>query len=99
MTAPRPLEYSSSEDLLAKLRPHVDGVILKAIFAVQLFCRRSGKRFPTPKISRSSLRQDGRKANLWRNKKLQVYVYQVEEFHEIKVIKSRQAVKYEQADD
>src|SRR5512133_2460829 len=32
LTPPRLLEYSTSEDLIARLRPHVDGVILKGDF-------------------------------------------------------------------
>ena len=32
LTRPRPLEYKNADDLLSKLRPHVDGVILREAF-------------------------------------------------------------------
>jgi len=85
LTAPHLLEYSSSADLLTKLRPHVDGVILKSDQRRATFLPQVWEKIPDPadfldhlcaKISAPS--------DAWREIKLQVYIYQVEEFRELK---------------
>jgi uncharacterized protein len=84
LTAPHPLEYSSSADLLTKLHPHVDGVILKSDFRRATFLPQVWEKIPDPEDFLDHLcAKMGAKSNLWRNTKLQVYVYQVEEFHEM----------------
>jgi len=84
LSAPHLLEYSSSEDLLTKLRPHVDGVILKSEFRRATFLPQVWEKIPDPEDFLDQLcAKMGAKSNLWRNTKLQVYVYQVEEFHEM----------------
>jgi len=84
LTAPHLLEYSNSADLISKLRPHVDGVILKSEFRRATFLPQVWKKIPDPQEFLDHLcAKMGAKPNLWRNTKLQVYVYQVEEFHEL----------------
>ena len=84
LTAPRQLEYSSSADLLAKLRPHVDGVILKSDYRRATFLPQVWEKIPNPEDFLNQLcAKMGAKPNLWLNTKLQVYTYQVEEFHEM----------------
>jgi AmmeMemoRadiSam system protein A len=84
LTAPHPLEYSTSEDLLARLHPHVDGVILKSDFRRATFLPQVWEKIPDPEDFLDHLcAKMGAKSSLWRNTKLQVYVYQVEEFHEM----------------
>jgi len=84
LTAPRPLEYSTSEDLLAKLRPHVDGVILKGDFRRATFLPQVWEKIPDPEEFLDHLcAKMGARSNLWRSAKLRVEVYQVEEFHEM----------------
>jgi AmmeMemoRadiSam system protein A len=84
LTAPHPLEYSTSEDLLARLHPHVDGVILKNDFRRATFLPQVWEKIPDPEDFLDHLcAKMGAKSSLWRNTKLQVYVYQVEEFHEM----------------
>ena len=84
LTTPTLLEYSSSEELLRKLRPHVDGVLLtdgrrRATFLPQVW-----EKIPDPVEFLDALcSKMGARHNLWRDTKLQVYVYQVEEFHEL----------------
>ena len=84
LTAPILLEYSSSEDMLRKLRPYVDGVIVtdgrrRATFLPQVW-----EKLPDPVEFLDALcSKMGARHNLWRDTKLQVYVYQVEEFHEL----------------
>jgi AmmeMemoRadiSam system protein A len=83
LTTPYPLEYSSSENLLAKLNPHVDGVILKDDRRRATFLPQVWEKIPNPSDFMNHLCQKmGAKPDLWRDKKLQVLVYQVEEFHE-----------------
>ncbi len=84
LTVPHLLEYSSGEDLLKKLRPHVDGVVLKngphrATFLPQVWEKISD---PTDFLD-GLCEKMGARQNLWRDTKLQVYSYQVEEFHEL----------------
>ena len=84
LTAPRPLEYSDSEDLLKKLRPHVDGVILKNDYRRATFLPQVWDQIPDPEDFLDHLcAKMGANQNLWLNTKLQVYIYQVEEFHEV----------------
>ncbi len=84
LTTPRPLEYSNSEDLIARLRPHVDGVILKSGFRRATFLPQVWEKIPDPEEFLEHLcAKMGANPNLWRDTKLQVQVYQVEEFHEM----------------
>jgi AmmeMemoRadiSam system protein A len=84
LTAPIPLEYSSSEELRTKLRPHVDGVILKNDYHRATFLPQVWEKIPNSSDFLDHLCvKMGAKRNLWQIKKLQVYVYQVEEFHEL----------------
>lgn len=84
LTAPHPLEYSTSEDLLKKLHPHVDGVILKDGFRRATFLPQVWEKIPNPAEFLSHLCQKmGARPNLWREAKVQVHVYQVEEFREM----------------
>jgi AmmeMemoRadiSam system protein A len=84
LTVPHPLEYSSNTDLLAKLRPHVDGVILKNDYRRATFLPQVWDQIPDPEDFLDHLcAKMGANQSLWLNTKLQVYVYQVEEFHEM----------------
>mgnify|MGYP001608775005 FL=1 len=83
LSAPHLLEYSSSEDLLKKLKPNVDGVILKNDFRRATFLPQVWEKIPDPVDFLDQLCMNmGASKKLWRDAKLQVYVYQVEEFHE-----------------
>jgi AmmeMemoRadiSam system protein A len=83
LTAPHPLEYSSSEDLLVKLRPHIDGVILKDGHRRATFLPQVWEKLPDPAEFLNNLcSKMGARQNLWRDTKLPVDVYQVEEFYE-----------------
>jgi AmmeMemoRadiSam system protein A len=84
LTVPRRLEYSSAEDLLKKLHPHVDGVILKDGRRRATYLPQVWEKIPVPADFLDSLCEKmGARARLWRDTKLQVYIYQVEEFHEL----------------
>ncbi|MCE7861343.1 MAG: AmmeMemoRadiSam system protein A [Chloroflexi bacterium CFX2] len=84
LTAPQELEYSTGEDLMRKLRPHIDGVILKHGFNKATFLPQVWEKIPDPAEFLDQLcYKMGERSNLWRNTRLQVYTYQVEEFHEL----------------
>jgi uncharacterized protein len=83
LTAPRELDYATSADLLAKLRPHVDGVILKHGVRRATFLPQVWEKIPDPADFLTQLcYKMGTHGNAWRNSKLQVFIYHVEEFHE-----------------
>jgi uncharacterized protein len=84
LTVPCLLEYSSGEDLLKKLHPHIDGVILKDGRRRATFLPQVWEKLPDPLDFLNGLCEKmGARQNLWRDTKLQVYTYQVEEFHEL----------------
>lgn len=83
LTAPLDLEYSSAEDLLARLRPHVDGVVLRDEYRRATFLPQVWEKIPDPADFLDQLcYKMGAEPGLWRRKRLHVQVYQVEEFHE-----------------
>ena len=83
LTAPRLLEYSSAEDLLLKLNPHIDGVILKDGRRRATFLPQVWEKIPVPADFLNHLCEKmGVRPNAWRDGKMEVYVYQVEDFHE-----------------
>ncbi|HLA06582.1 MAG TPA: AmmeMemoRadiSam system protein A [Anaerolineales bacterium] len=84
LTRPTALVYKDAEDLLSKLRPHVDGVVLRdahgrrATFLPQVW-----KTIHHPADFLTNLcYKMGASESAWRTKHLDVFIYQVEEFHE-----------------
>jgi AmmeMemoRadiSam system protein A len=83
LTRPVPLEYQAAADLLSKLRPHVDGVILRDGIRRATFLPQVWEKIPDPAEFLNNLcYKMGVNENTWRSKHLDVLVYQVEEFHE-----------------
>ena len=84
LTRPVPLEYLDAKDLLAKLRPHVDGVILRDdTFRRATFLPQVWEKIPQPEEFLGNLCYKlGFDPDLWRYKHFEVLTYQVEEFHE-----------------
>jgi AmmeMemoRadiSam system protein A len=83
LTLPQKLEYIDQSDLLAKLRPSVDGVILRdgshrATFLPQVWEQIPDK---TDFLNQLCVKM-GAASNAWQQKHLVVETYQVEEFHE-----------------
>jgi AmmeMemoRadiSam system protein A len=83
LTEPRPLAYSNGTDLLEKLRPHTDGVIIKqgyhqATFLPQVWEQLGDKKaFLTHLCTKAGLSGD-----TWQHEKLEVLTYQVQAFEE-----------------
>jgi len=83
LTPPKKLEYDSPQDLLVKIRPGVDGVVLKDGFRRATFLPQVWEKIESPAefLSHLCLKM-GAPPDLWREKKLEVFTYQVEEFRE-----------------
>lgn len=83
LTRPIPLSYQDADDLLSKLHPQVDGVILQDGIHRATFLPQVWEKIPDPGEFLDNLcYKMGATPDLWRKKHLEVLVYQVEEFHE-----------------
>ena len=83
LTRPVSLEYKDAADLLSKLRPHVDGVILRDDFRRATFLPQVWEKIPDPAEFMNNLcYKMGVSDNAWRIKHFEVLIYQVDEFHE-----------------
>lgn len=85
LTSPEPLEYRDGDDLIAKLRINIDGVIIRKGFASATFLPQVWKQLPKPEEFLGHLcTKAGMSADAWRNDKLEVKTYQVQYFDEKK---------------
>lgn len=83
LTRPIPLEYKDANDLLSKLRPGVDGVILRDAFRRATFLPQVWEKISDPAEFLDNLcYKMGTSPDMWRRKHLDVFTYQVEEFRE-----------------
>ena len=83
LTKPIPLIYNDPAELPRLLRPGVDGVVLvdgsrRATFLPQVWEKINE---PMAFLNHLCLKM-GLPADRWKNKKMEVFIYQVEEFHE-----------------
>jgi AMMECR1 domain-containing protein len=80
---PELLDYRDAEDLLRRLRPGVDGVVLMDGLRRATFLPQVWEKVPDAEIFLGMLcRKMGAPTETWRKMKLTVLTYQVEEFHE-----------------
>lgn len=85
LTAPIELQYESPEDLLRKLRPEIDGVVLRDGMRRATFLPQVWEKIPRSEDFLSQLcMKMGAPSDFWRKKHLSVLIYQVEEFRESK---------------
>jgi AmmeMemoRadiSam system protein A len=83
LTPPAKLSYEDAEDLLKKLRPGVDGVIIKKEFHESTFLPQVWEQLPDKKEFLAHLcLKAGLSPNEWQAGKLQVSTYQVQAFKE-----------------
>ena len=83
LTTPAPLEYTTPDDLISKLRPRIDGVVIKDGSRRATFLPQVWEKIPDPEEFLDNLcYKMGGPQKLWRSKHLDVLIYQVEEFHE-----------------
>jgi AmmeMemoRadiSam system protein A len=83
LTDPKPLSYSDANDLLKKLRPGIDGVIIKKGYHQATFLPQVWEQLPSKEkflnhlCFKAGLDRDG-----WRKGDLEVSTYQVQAFEE-----------------
>jgi AmmeMemoRadiSam system protein A len=83
LTVPVPLEYNTPEELMDRLQPGTDGVILRDGFRRATFLPQVWEKIPDKAAFLGNLcYKMGASPNTWRHKHLEVLLYQVEEFHE-----------------
>jgi AmmeMemoRadiSam system protein A len=81
----RELEYSNPNELLSRLRPGVDGVVLRHGFQRATFLPQVWQKVPDPADFLTQLcYKMGALGDLWKREHIQVLIYQVEEFKEEK---------------
>ena len=86
LTQPVPLEYADANDLLEKLHPGQDGVLIRSgAFARATFLPQVWEKLSDPAEFMTHLcLKMGSSGNLWRRQRLSVFTYQVEMFEEEK---------------
>lgn len=84
LSNPEDLKYTDAADLVEKMRPDIDGVIIKAANgAGATFLPQVWKQLPTPELFLGHLcRKAGLADNYWRDGQLDVQTYQVQYFEE-----------------
>lgn len=83
LTNPRPLKYKDAQDLLAKLRPGIDGVIIKKGFHEATFLPQVWEQLPRKEDFLTHLcLKAGLDGDAWRRGDLEVSTYQVQAFEE-----------------
>jgi len=85
LSEPRPLEYRNGEDLINKLHPGVDGVIIRKGHASATFLPQVWEQLKHPEDFLSHLcNKAGLSSDSWKNSKLEVLIYNVQYFEEEK---------------
>jgi len=83
LSEPVPLVYSDADDLLAKLRPAVDGVIIRKGAASATFLPQVWEQLPAPQDFLGHLcLKAGLSSKDWRGGDLEVLTYRVQHFEE-----------------
>lgn len=83
LSDPKHLSYSTAEDLLKKLRPGIDGLIIKKGHHQATFLPQVWEQLPNKKDFLSHLcLKGGLDADAWRKGDLEVLIYQVQAFEE-----------------
>jgi len=83
LTPKLPLQYEGAQDLIEKIRPGIDGVVLQDGFHKATFLPQVWEKLPEPEEFFTHLcMKMGAPGDLWRKNPLKVSLYQVQEFHE-----------------
>jgi AmmeMemoRadiSam system protein A len=83
LSQPQPLKYSDSADLIKKLRPRIDGVIIRKDGASATFLPQVWEQLPEPRDFLTHLcLKAGLASDAWQNTELEVSTYQVQYFEE-----------------
>jgi len=77
LTVPQRLEFSSGDDLKNKLRPNIDGIVLKSGFHQSTYLPQVWEQIPNKESFLSNLCMKGGMAiDCWKDKSTEVYTYQ-----------------------
>lgn len=83
LSEPEPVAYQDPGDLLRRLRPGIDGVIVQSGWKRATFLPQVWEKVPTPEAFLELLCEKAALApDSWRTGKLEVFTYQVEMFEE-----------------
>lgn len=83
LSEPQPLKYRDGDDLIKKLQPHIDGVIIRKDQASATFLPQVWEQLPRPQDFLAHLcTKAGLAADSWQNPELEVSTYQVQYFEE-----------------
>jgi len=83
LTEPEPLEYKDANDLISKLKPQIDGVILRKGYASATFLPQVWDQLPTHETFLSHLcLKAGLPGDTWKKEHLEIQTYQVQYFEE-----------------
>jgi AmmeMemoRadiSam system protein A len=83
LTAPEPLDFDGPDDLIHKLRPNIDGVLIERGWNRATFLPQVWEQLPSPEEFLGNLcYKAGLPPNAWRWPDLKVSIYQVEKFEE-----------------
>ena len=83
LSEPQPLKYRNGDDLIKKLRPLIDGVIIRKDHASATFLPQVWEQLPRPQDFLAHLcMKAGLAADSWKNPDLEVSTYQVQYFEE-----------------
>ena len=83
LTDPTPLVYTDAVDLLNRLRPGIDGLIIKKGFNQATFLPQVWEQLPDRKeFLRHLCLKAGLDRDAWKHEKLEVFVYQAQAFEE-----------------
>jgi AmmeMemoRadiSam system protein A len=83
LTAPRPLPYSDANDLLAKLKPGTDGLIIRKGYHQATFLPQVWEQLPNKKDFLTHLcLKAGLAGDAWAYDELEVHTYQAQAFEE-----------------
>jgi AmmeMemoRadiSam system protein A len=83
LTAPKPLPYTDANDLLAKLRPGTDGLIIRKGYHQATFLPQVWQQLPNRKDFLTHLcLKAGLARDAWAHEQLEVHTYQVQAFEE-----------------
>jgi len=83
LTPPEKLDYTDAKDLVAKLRPHIDGVMIKKQYKSATFLPQVWEQLKDPEIFLTHLcSKAGLPRDEWKSCDLEVLVYQVQSFQD-----------------
>lgn len=83
LTDPKPLSYDNASDLIKKLQPNIDGVIIRKGFASATFLPQVWDQLPKAEVFLSHLcMKAGIQGDAWKQGDLEVETYQVQYFEE-----------------